>query len=219
MSLPALQDDSNVPSSKKFGGNPYCLNHILVHVDGASDGTANGKWSYDTASSHKIKYNSTSKKWEDLADSEPAKISDTYNVNTSVVAGSSTGANPAEVFLWNNNGGQFLGQVANPFYTAPSGSGGTSTEGGENGSITYLNNVLTWTIDSSSQTATSYKLFRDSTEVMSAIGHTTGSLTTGTVSNPLSGVWTLVYNAIPFASVTVTSGSVSSSKKVFCNFW
>ena len=100
----------------------------------------------------------------------------------------------------------------------PASGSGTGTEGGENGSITYLNNVLTWTIDSSSHTATSYKLFRDTTEVMSAISHTTGSVTTGTVSNPSIGVWTLVYNAVPFASFTVASG-IGDFKKVFCNFW
>jgi hypothetical protein len=125
MSLTPLQNDSNVPTAKLDpNGNAYWLNHVLVHVDGASDGTGNGKWSYNSSASHKIKYNSTTKKWEDLADGQPSKISDTYNVNTTAVTGSSTGANPAEVFLWNNNGGQFLGKFANPFL--PSGPTVTS---------------------------------------------------------------------------------------------
>lgn len=117
MSLPALQNDSNVPSSKLTAGNAYWLNHVLVHTDGVSNGTGDGQWSYDSGATHRIKYDSSTNKWVDLTDGQPSKVSDTYNVNTTTVANSSTAANPAEVFLWNNNGGQFLGKFANPFYT------------------------------------------------------------------------------------------------------
>lgn len=125
MSLPALQNDSNVPSSKLYQGNAWWLNVQLAHKSGASDGTADGIWAYNASAADQLKYDSANKKWIDLADGQPSKVSDTYNVNTTAVTGSSTGANPAEVFLWNNDGGQFLGKFANPFL--PSG-GGTSTE-------------------------------------------------------------------------------------------
>lgn len=113
--------------------------------------------------------------------------------------------------------------VSNGNFYLKQPSGGTSTEGVDvaSGSITYSYNVLTWTIDSSSHTATNYKLYRDSTEVMS-IGHTSGNVSTGTISNPSGGIWALVFNAEAFASLNVaTAGSttVSTRKKVHCNFW
>ncbi len=122
MSLPALQNDSNVPSSKLYNGGNWWGNAILVHRSGASDGSADGIWGL---SADQIKYDSANDIWVDLADGQPSKISDTWDVDTTAVTGSSTSANPVEVFLWNNNGGQFLGKFANPFYS----SGGTSTEG------------------------------------------------------------------------------------------
>ena len=118
MSLPALQNDSNVPSTKLYGGNAYWLNHELVFKSGATSGASDGFYSYASNLPNMIKYDATNKKWVDLADGQPSKVSDTYNVNTTAVSGSSTGANPAEVFLWNQDGGQFLGKFANPFYSA-----------------------------------------------------------------------------------------------------
>lgn len=229
MSLPALQDDSNVPSSKKMGnGIPYWLNHILVHVEGASDGTANGKWSYDTSASHKIKYNSTLDKWEDLADGQPSKISDTYNVNTTAVAGSSTGANPAEVFLWNSNGGTFLGKFANPFYTAPSSGGGTGTEGNSTPSGTVVKigtsaNAATvkFTIDSSSPSSSgliSYQIIRDGAVYYTITGHTAGTPTETTVGWYNSS-WELRMVSTSGLYETQTLDFILKEVNVSQNFW
>lgn len=119
MSLPALQNDSNVPTSKVNGsGDAYHLGIAYVHKSGASDGTADGTWSYGVNYPAWIKYEFSTKKWIDLAESQPSKVSDTWDVDTTAVSGSSTGSNPLEVFLWNSNGGQFLGKFSNPFYQA-----------------------------------------------------------------------------------------------------
>lgn len=128
MSLPALQNDSNVPSSKLVSnGTTWWQDHTMAHVAGVSDGTGYGQWSYDSSGGHKIAYDSANQIWIDLADNQPSKVSDTYNVNTTAVTGSTTGANPAEVFLWNQNGAKFLGKFANPFYTASGSGGGPGT--------------------------------------------------------------------------------------------
>jgi hypothetical protein len=131
MSLPPLQNDSNVPTSKLNNGNPYYLNLALAFKSGSSDGTSDGFWSYSTNHNDWIKYDSANSKWVDLSNGQPSKVSDTAIVNNTPVSGSSTGANPAEVFLWNNNGDQFLGKFANPFLP----SGPTVTYGPSHGAL------------------------------------------------------------------------------------
>lgn len=129
MSLPALQADINVPTSKlSSNGSPlWPIGLQLVHTSGVSDGTGDGEWSYDVGATHRIMYHSASDKWIDTSDAVPTKVSDSANVNTTAVSGSSTGVNPAEVFLWHNNGGQFLGKFANPFYSAPTWATSSTT--------------------------------------------------------------------------------------------
>ena len=209
-----LQNDSNVPTSKTSGGNAYWLNVTLVHVDGSSDGSGNGKWSYNSSASHKIKYNSTSQKWEDLADGQPSKISDTYNVNTTPVTGSSTGANPEEVFLWNNNGGQFLGKFSNPFHTTS--GGGTSTEEVfvPEAKIVDYGGTTGFRFEQRSYPAGSYQL------TPSGGSSFTWSLTSQSsnlqyhISQLIAGTYYLWQDSVQVATLVTPS-----SRKVFSNFW
>jgi len=154
---------------------------------------------------HAIRWTGT--QWEDH------DTTGSYTYPTSVTLNGTT------VELYDNN--TLLGTFTHPY---TSGSvGGTSTESVEpSGSITVVNDVLTWTIDGTSPTGTDYKLFRDSTEVMSTIGHTNGSLTSSTISNPAAGLWQLKKGSQgQFATFNLTSAvNVGNyTRKVFCNFW
>ena len=108
---------------------------------GVSDGTGDGIWSYSTGHADMIKYVVSTQQWVDLADAQPSKVSDTYNVSTTAVVGSSTTANPAEVFLWNGDGAHFLGKFANPFYSA--GTSVSQSRSAHSGTVTEsLDNTL-----------------------------------------------------------------------------
>ena len=229
MSLFQLQNDSNVPTSKLTNGNAYWLNVVLAHTSGISDGTGDGQWSYNTGASHRIEYNATHKKWFDMTDGQPSKVSDTYNVTTTPISGSSTGANPAEVFLWNANGGQFLGKFANPFYIAPSG-GGTGTNTGVGFTASFYdvtNNSFSYEVTHTSGFTSDQTYELHSTTLTPTfisdlvVGAASGS------TNSRSHTWGTpdviqvrdAYGTIGAELTLAHSSSSSSNGKVFCNFW
>jgi hypothetical protein len=229
MSLPALQNDSNVPSSKLYNGGNWWGNAILVHRSGASDGSADGIWGL---SADQIKYDSANDIWVDLADGQPSKISDTWDVDTTAVTGSSTSANPVEVFLWNNNGGQFLGKFANPFYS----SGGTITlsvvptqftQSVPSGvtSVTHpgdLGRQLYYTIAKARSSGT-YNIHLDDVFHIS-VTHTNGTVSSGQVAGEqYAQNYKLYFGQVfesPSLNTLVTEFTWQSmSKKVHSNFW
>jgi len=183
MSLPALQSDS-------VAGTAHWLNHQFVHVSGASDGTADGAWSYGSASheiTQSISYRFSDKTW---IDGNATSIPDAVTLSGSD-SSSTSAQNSQYVFLWNTST-QFLGKFQNPFYdstwTPGSGSGsGTlgSTFQTANFNGTTVQQIKWTVINGTSPTPNAnYYLFNESPG-----GTAKGTINLG--SNPQAGASTL----------------------------
>ena len=200
MSLPALQSDS-------VAGTAIWLNHVMVHVSGASDGSGDGYWSYDSTALNRIKYTSSTQTWSDIIETSSAPNS--LSSTSTHVSNQKDIVNPETVFMWYNNG-DFLGKFDNPFYVTTASSGMSFS-----GSLSVVGTTLEYSIPAHSSAGTYQLMSSASSTAQLDIVHGS-SLSSGSAPNfDQTKIWTLLS---PYGD-ELDKIDLNKKKKVFSNFW